>query len=98
MKRAFSTLNSSQSCAKVIDTYHIRYPEFRTQGYQIGSGTIESGCKRAIGARLKQAGMTWTLEGARQVIKARGMYLSGEWYAFCDQRQPPRRTYSPCVA
>ena len=71
----------------------MRYPEFRAKGYQIGSGTIESGCKRVIGARLKQAGMIWTLEGARQLIKARTMYLSGEWDEFCQQRQPPRRTY-----
>jgi len=78
--------------------HRMRYPEFRSCGYQIGSGTIESGCKRVIGARLKQAGMTWTVEGARQVIKARSMYLSGKWDAFCDQRQPPRRTYSRCVA
>jgi hypothetical protein len=78
--------------------HRLRYPEFRSQGYQIGSGTIESGCKRVIGARLKQAGMTWTLEGARQMIKARSMYLSDEWDAFCEQRQRPPRTYSRCVA
>lgn len=78
--------------------HRMRYPEFRAQGYQIGSGTIESGCKRVIGARLKQAGMTWTLQGARQMIKARSTYLSDEWDAFCNQRQPPRRTYSRCVA
>ncbi len=78
--------------------HRMRYPEFRSQGYQVGSGTIESGCKRVIGARLKQAGMTWTVEGARQVIKARSMYLSGEWDEFCNQRQPPRRTYTRCVA
>jgi hypothetical protein len=69
------------------------YPQFRAQGYQIGSGTIESGCKRVIGARLKQAGMTWTLQGARQVIKARAMFLSNEWDDFCQHRQPLRRTY-----
>jgi hypothetical protein len=74
------------------------YPAFRDQGYQIGSGTIESGCKRVIGARLKQAGMTWTVDGARQVIKARAMHLSGEWDDFCSHRPPPRRTYTRCVA
>ena len=58
----------------------------------------ESGCKRVIGARLKQAGMIWTLEGARQLIKTRTMYLSGEWDEFCQQRQPPRRTYQRCAA
>ena len=72
----------------------MRYPEFRAQGYHIGSGTIESGCKRVIGARLKQAGMTWSEEGARQVMKARAMYLSQEWDAFCEQRPPLRRSYA----
>lgn len=71
----------------------MRYPEFRAQGLQIGSGTIESGCKRVISARLKQAGMIWSLKGARQVIKARAMLLSNEWDDFCQQRQPLRRTY-----
>jgi hypothetical protein len=73
--------------------HRMRYPEFRKAGYQIGSGTIESGCKRIIGARLKQAGMTWTTEGARQVIKARAMFFSEEWDDFCEQRRPSRRTY-----
>jgi hypothetical protein len=74
------------------------YPAYRDQGYQIGSGTIESGCKRVIGARLKQAGMTWTVRGARQMIKARALHLSGQWDDFCNHRAPPRRTYSRCVA
>ena len=78
--------------------HRMRYPEFRAQGYQIGSGTIESGCKRVIGARLKQAGMTWTVTGARQMIKARSLYLSSEWDDFCSQRRPPLRTYSRCAA
>jgi len=73
--------------------HRMRYPEFRKEGYQIGSGTIESGCKRIIGARLKQAGMTWTVDGARQVIKARAMFFSGEWDDFCAQQRPSRQAY-----
>lgn len=73
--------------------HRMRYPEFRAKGYQIGSGTIESGCKRVIGARLKQAGMIWSLQGARQVIKARAMFLSNEWDDFCQGRRLVRRTY-----
>ena len=34
----------------------MRYPEYRAKGLQIGSGSIESGCKHIVGARLKQAG------------------------------------------
>lgn len=71
--------------------HRMRYPEYRAKGYQIGSGTIESGCKRVIGARLKQAGMTWTVEGARQVVKARAMFFSNEWDDFCQHRQSSRR-------
>lgn len=31
----------------------MRYPEYRARGIQIGSGTVESGCKRVIGERLR---------------------------------------------
>lgn len=99
--QALANPNQDDDPARKAQTYfennrqRMRYPEFRAQGYQIGSGTIESGCKRVIGARLKQAGMTWTVAGARQVIKARAMFLSpGEWDDFCQRRQPLRRTYS----
>ncbi len=57
----------------------MRYAEYRAKGYQIGSGTIESGCKHVIGARLKQAGMIWTIAGARAVAKARARLKSGRW-------------------
>ena len=43
--------------------HRMRCAEFRAQGYPIGSGTVESACKRVIGARLKQAGMRWTKMG-----------------------------------
>ena len=32
----------------------------------IGSGTVESGCKNVVAKRLKQTGMTWTLDAARE--------------------------------
>jgi hypothetical protein len=34
----------------------MRYPEYRAKGLQIGSGTVESGCKHVIGARLSGRG------------------------------------------
>jgi hypothetical protein len=71
----------------------MRYAEYRAQGIQLGSGLIESGCKHVIGARLKQAGMIWTLEGARAVAKVRARLRSGRWDETITQRPSPYRRY-----
>mgnify|MGYP001822290094 CR=1 FL=1 len=71
----------------------MNYPDYRARGLQIGSGTIESGCKRVVKARLDQAGMTWTVEGARAVLKARAAYLSGHWDDYWQKRPFQPRAY-----
>lgn len=71
----------------------MRYPEYRAKGLQIGSGTVESGCKHVIGARLKGAGMIWSVEGARAVAKVRARLRSGRWEETMAQRSPPHRSY-----
>ncbi|MFC2046553.1 ISKra4 family transposase [Chloroflexota bacterium] len=71
----------------------MNYPAYRERGLQIGSGTIESGCKRVAKARLDQAGMTWTVEGARAVLKARAAYLSRQWDDFWQDRPFQPRAY-----
>jgi len=73
--------------------HRMNYPAYRQRGLQIGSGTIESGCKRVVKARLDQAGMTWTVEGARAVLKARAAYLSGQWDDFWQSRAFQPRAY-----
>jgi hypothetical protein len=55
------------------------YARFRSAGYQIGSGTVESGCKQIATQRLKRAGARWTEKGARYTAKARAAWLSGQW-------------------
>jgi len=55
------------------------YARLRSAGYQIGSGTVESGCKQIATHRLKRAGARWTEEGARYTAKARTAWLSGQW-------------------
>ena len=49
----------------------MRYPEFREQGFFIGSGVIEAGCKSTVGVRLKQSGMFWAIRGANAIIALR---------------------------
>ncbi len=57
----------------------MRYPEFRKHGLFVGSGVIEAGCKTVIGARLKQSGMFWTVDGANSIIALRCNQLSGKF-------------------
>lgn len=71
----------------------MRYPEYRAQGLQIGSGSIESGCKHVLGARLKQAGMIWNIAGARAVAKVRSRLKSRRWDETIAQCPAPSRSY-----
>lgn len=71
----------------------MRYATFRAAGLQIGSGSIESGCKQVIGARLKQAGMRWSRPGARAVAKARAWCKSGRWEEAMALLSPRQRSY-----
>ena len=68
--------------------HRMRYAEFRARGYPIGSGTVESACKRVIGARLKQAGMRWSKAGAQAVLNLRSHLLSGRWDAVWPLTRP----------
>jgi hypothetical protein len=65
------------------------YPAYRRQGYQIGSGTIESAAKQIGVMRMKVAGATWNEDSARKVAKARAAYLSHEWPALAILRSLP---------
>jgi len=71
----------------------MRYAEYRARGLQLGSGSIESGCKHVIGARLKQAGMRWSRAGARAVAKVRAWLKSGRWEEAVAHWPPPQRSY-----
>ena len=56
------------------------YLRYRREGWFIGSGVVEAGCKRVIGQRLKQSGMSWTEAGATAVASLRCALLSaGGW-------------------
>jgi hypothetical protein len=66
------------------------YPTYRRNGWDIGSGPTEAGCK-IIGARLKGSGMRWVEEGAATVAALRALYVSGGklWDGFWAQPHRP---------
>ncbi len=76
----------------------MRYDLYRAMGLQIGSGTIESGCKQVIAARLKQAGMIWSWDGARFIAKLRTRLKSRRWHQTVTLHTASPRSYLPKVA
>jgi hypothetical protein len=68
------------------NTHRMRYDQFRAQGFLIGSGTIESGCKQIVTQRLKRSGAQWLVQGAVLTAKARSAWLSNQWQALCASR------------
>jgi hypothetical protein len=56
--------------------HRMDYPRYVRNGWQIGSGPVESACKTVVGNRLKGGGMRWGEAGADAVCHLRGLYLS----------------------
>ena len=64
----------------------MRYDAFRAQGFFVGSGVIEAGCKTVIGARLKASGMFWSEKGANAIIALRCCVCSRRFEQFWEDR------------
>jgi hypothetical protein len=64
--------------------HRMDYPAYRAKGWQIGSGPVESACKRVVNQRLKGAGMRWGEDGADALCHLRALFCSerGQWEAF----------------
>lgn len=79
--RATCTDDVIRTTANYFETHkaRMRYAHFRKQGYQIGSGTIESAAKQIGMMRMKVPGAIWQEDNARKVAKARAAYLSDQW-------------------
>jgi hypothetical protein len=64
----------------------MRYPTFRAQGMQIGSGIAEATCKTVVSTRAKRAGMRWTPQGLDALLPLRTSVLNGSYDAFWQRR------------
>jgi len=60
------------------------YPRYVANGWQIGSGPVESACKTVVNARLCASGMRWGSPGSDAVCHLRALYLSEphQWESF----------------
>jgi len=60
------------------------YPHYLAQGWQIGSGPVESACKAVVNFRLCGSGMRWGCPGSDALCHLRALYLSepNQWESF----------------
>jgi len=65
---------------------YMRYAKFRSQGFFIGSGMVEAGCKTLIGQRLKHSGMEWSIRGANAIISLRCITKSNRFEDYWEAR------------
>lgn len=70
----------------ISNAARMRYPAFRRQGMQIGSGIAEAACKTVVSTRTKRAGMRWTPQGLDAVLALRVAVLNGTYHSFWKQR------------
>ena len=70
----------------VRNVARMQYGSFRANGYFIGSGVVEAGCKTVIGGRCKQSGMFWSKPGAENILAFRCIHSSRRLDEFWKHR------------
>ena len=67
------------------------YPRYLACGWQIGSGPVESACKRVVTQRLKGAGMRWSERGSGAMCHLHALLLSQatQWNGFWSRYPKP---------
>lgn len=58
------------------------YPTYRSRGWKIGTGMIESTAKQLVALRLKGPGMHWSPHGATAITALRAQDLNNNWHNF----------------
>jgi len=81
------TLDQVATAIQYLETRrsHIEYARFQAAGYPIGSGSVESGNKLVVEARLKGAGMHWARAHVNPMLALRDGLCSERW----DEDWPP---------
>ena len=82
------TCDEARKCIDYLirNRKRMRYSAFRARGLCVATGIVEAGCKHAVGARLKRAGMHWSVNGANAILALRCCILSGRFEAFWERR------------
>jgi hypothetical protein len=81
----------------VNNVARMQYGTFRRQGFFIGSGVVEAGCKTLIGSRCKQSGMFWGEPGAQNILALRCIHASHRLDEFWKERLNANVARNDCL-
>jgi hypothetical protein len=86
--RKKSKLETKRKVLNFLKTHRhrMKYKTLKEQGYHIGSGVMEAGCKTVVKARMAGTGMRWEQKGAQAII-----HLCAHWRS-CDSDNFKRYT------
>lgn len=78
-----------QRIASEIEAFSLSFSIklFAPNGWFIGSGVIESGCKTIVCQRFKQSGMIWSLNGVKSLLPLRTLLMSNRLEEFFRYRK-----------
>jgi len=62
----------------------MRYDEYLTKGYPIGTGVVESACGSLVKNRMERNGMRWSIVGAQAMLQLRAVARNKDWEQFMD--------------
>ncbi len=76
---------SHQKKFKKVITYfknhrqYMKYNEYLSKGYPIGTGVVESACSHVVKDRMEISGARWSINGAESVLRLRSVVKSEDW-------------------
>jgi hypothetical protein len=79
---AVATIRDEQITYFTNQASRMAYDRYRADGWDIGSGMVESACKQLIGVREKGPGMRWSDAGAQAVAAVRVLLFNQLWETY----------------
>jgi len=58
---------------------YMKYDQYLSHGYPIGSGVVESACSHVVKDRMEISGARWGICGAEGILKLRSVAKSNDW-------------------
>jgi len=58
---------------------YMKYDQYLSEGYPIGSGVVESACSHVVKDRMEISGARWGINGSDSILKLRSVAKSKDW-------------------